>query len=279
MAGFIFSGLGDEISPVLSEQMDTFEKLGIKYIETRVVNGVNVSKLTIDQAKAAKGELDSRGFKVSAVSSPIGKTFITEAFDEELKLFKHVVEVAKIFESNYIRIFSFFIPEGEAPEKYREEVISRLKVMVEIAEENNITLLHENEKGVYGDSPERLLDMFKSINSNNLKLTLDAPNFIKAGYEVYPKAFDMLYDYIGYVHLKDSLNDKTIVPFGTGETHALEYLRRLNDKDFQCFLALEPHVHEIKGLEESYEKHDMEKSRSNSFKLAYKFFIDVYEKI
>lgn len=279
MARFIISGLGDEVSPILSEQMDVFEKLGIKYIETRVINGLNVSKLSIEQAKAAKAELESRGFKVSAVSSPIGKTYITEPFDEVLELFKHVVDIAKIFETNYIRIFSFFIPEGEEPEKYRHEVINRLKVMSDIAEQNNITLLHENEKGVYGDSPERLLDLFKAVDSSHLLLTLDAPNFIKAGYEPYPKAFEMLYDYIGYVHLKDSMKDKTIVPFGTGDTHGLEYLRRLNEKDFQCFLALEPHVHEIQGLEESYEKNNIEKSRSSTFELAYRFFMDVYEKI
>jgi sugar phosphate isomerase/epimerase len=279
MARFIISGLGDEVSPILSEQMDVFEKLGIKYIETRVINGLNISKLTTEQAEEAKTELDSRGFKVSAVSSPIGKTYITEPFEEVLELFKHVVHIAKIFETNYIRIFSFFIPESEEPEKYRQEVINRLKIMVSIAEQNNIILLHENDKGIYGDSPKRLLDIFKTVNSNNLLLTLDAPNFIKSGYEAYPKAFEMLYDYIGYVHLKDSMNDKTIVPFGTGDTHGLEYLRRLNEKDFQCFLALEPHVHEIQGLEESYKKNSMEKSRSSTFELAYRSFLDVYEKI
>lgn len=279
MAKFIISGLGDEVSPILSEQMDVFEKLGIQYIETRIVNGLNVSKLTIEQARSAKAELDNRNFKVSAVSSPIGKTYITEIFDAEIELFKHVVEVARIFETKYIRIFSFFIPDGEEAEKYRQEVIDRLRILADIAEQNNIILLLENDKGVYGDSPERLLDIFKTINSSNILLTLDAPNFIKAGYEAYPNAFDTLYDYIGYVHAKDSMDNKIIVPFGTGDTQALEYLKRLNEKDFEYFLALEPHVHEIQGLEASYEQYNLEVNRSSAFQIAYRFFSDVLEKV
>lgn len=279
MAEFIISGLGDEVSKVLSEQMDTFEKLGIKYIETRGINGLNVSELTTDQAKEAKAEMDKRGFRVSALSSPIGKSKITEPFEEKLELFKHVVEVAKIFEAKYIRIFSFFIPEGEKPEDYRKEVMKRIRTLLDIAIENDLTLLVENERGVYGDSPERLLDIFKTMGSPSILMILDGPNFIKAGYEPYPKAFNMLYDYIGYVHIKDSLKDKTIVPFGKGDTHALEYLKRLKNKNGSCFLTMEPHVHEIKGFEEYYEKRGMEKNRAAAFQLAYESFVEILKQL
>lgn len=94
---------------------------------------------------------------------------ITDDFEPHLDLFKHTVEIAKILNVNYIRIFSFFIPEGEDPLKYRDEVIKRMKQFVEIAEEAGIILLHENEKDIYGDTPERCLDLFKTINSENLK--------------------------------------------------------------------------------------------------------------
>lgn len=279
MAEFVISGLGDEVSKILSEQLDTFKQLGIDYIETRVIDGLNVSELTIEQAEAAKAEIDKKGMKVSAVSSPIGKSSITEPFEEKLELFRHVLEVAKIFGTNFIRVFSFYIPGNADAGIFRPEVMSRLKTMVKLAEQKDITLLVENDIGVYGDSPGRLLDLFQTIGSSNMRLTFDGPNFIKAGYEAYPEAFDMLYDYIGYVHIKDSLSNKTIVPFGKGDTCALEYLKRLNKKDYKYFLALEPHVHEIEGLESCYEKHGLEKSRSSAFQLAYKFFEDILARV
>lgn len=51
----------------------------------------------------------------------------------------------------YIRMFSFYVEEGEW-DKYREEVFVRMKRMVDAAKEAGVTLLHENEKHIYGDT-------------------------------------------------------------------------------------------------------------------------------
>ena len=58
-------------------------------------------------------------------------------------------------------MFSFFMPEGEEPDKFRDEVMRRTDRMVEYAAGRNVVLLHENEKGIYGDNAARCLDLMK----------------------------------------------------------------------------------------------------------------------
>jgi hypothetical protein len=51
-------------------------------------------------------------------------------------------------------LFSFFTP-AENRDSYKDKVIERLGTFFEIAKGSGITLCHENEKGIYGDIPER----------------------------------------------------------------------------------------------------------------------------
>ena len=60
-----------------------------------------------EEAKALKERLDANGIAISAVGSPIGKISITDPFEPHLETLRHVIKLAKIWETNYIRMFSF----------------------------------------------------------------------------------------------------------------------------------------------------------------------------
>ena len=162
MGRFILSAFADEIADDLRTQMDVLDEHGIKYIEMRGVNGKNITSHSLDEVREIKRQLDARGFKISAVGSPLGKIKITDDFAAHLELFKHTLKIAQILETRYIRIFSFYLPEQEEPSKYRNDVMKRLEEFIAEAEGTGITLLHENEKDIYGDIPERCLDLFKT---------------------------------------------------------------------------------------------------------------------
>ena len=49
-----------------------------------------------------------------------------------MELLKNTIRVAKELGTKYIRIFSFYVPEGEAG-KYRDEVMRRKKEMTALA--------------------------------------------------------------------------------------------------------------------------------------------------
>lgn len=237
------SGFSDEIDNSLKIQMDELEKLGIFHIEMRNVNEKHLVRHSLEEVRDIKKELDIRGFKISSVGSPIGKSRIVDNFEPELELFKHTVEIAKILNTEYIRVFSFYIPEGEKPEDYRDEVIARFNKFVEVLKGTDITMLHENEVGIYGDTPERCFDLFKTVNSKHLKGLIDLGNFVKCGVNNNLKAYELLKDEIIYVHVKDaSPEEEHFLPIGKGTGMAKEIFTELYKDSRDYFFSIEPHL-------------------------------------
>jgi sugar phosphate isomerase/epimerase len=247
---FILSAFGDEIHPDLKVQLKVLKAHHISYIDLRMVQGISILNYSLEEVKVIKNQLDAMNIKVSALASPIGKISIGDAFKPELELFKHALKIAKLLEAKYIRIFSYYIPSGQAPENFREEVLARITALTALAEKHNIILLHENEKEIYGDSPERCLDILTSVNSSHLKAILDPANFIQCGEEAFPKAYKMLKSYIVYFHIKDArLGDGSVLPAGEGDGRIPELLELLAAEGFEGFLSLEPHLYEFEGMQ------------------------------
>ena len=251
MAKFILSAFADEIDMDLQTQMDVLAEHNIEYIEMRGVNGKCVVDYSLDEVKEIKKQLDERGFKISAVGSPLGKINITDDFKPHLDLFKHTMEVAEILETDYIRMFSFFIPEGDSPEKYRDQVMKRWQSFIDEAEGSGLILLHKNEKDIYGDTAERCLDLLETMDSENFKAIFDPANFVQCDVVTYPDAFNLLKEQIEYLHIKDAVfSDHSVVPSGYGDGKIKEILQELNKNDRQYFLSLEPHLGSFAGLQE-----------------------------
>lgn len=250
MSKFILSAFADEIDTNLKIQMDVLEQHGINFIEMRGVNGKGLVEHSLDEVREIKKELDKRGFKISAIGSPIGKIKITDEFGPHLELFKHTIEIAKILESKFIRMFSFFIPEGEDPGKYRAEVMHRWTEFIKVAGGSGLVLLHENEKAIYGDTPERCLDLIKTMNCNYFKAIFDPANFIQCNVEPYPKAFQLLKEHVVYIHIKDAVYvDHHVTPAGEGDGKVKEMLKELHNDGFEGFLSIEPHLASFDGFE------------------------------
>lgn len=268
MGKFIISAFGDEIDKSLDIQMEVLASHNIKHIELRGVDWKNVADLTLEEAKSIKKRLDDKGFSISAIGSPIGKISITDDFEPHLDLFDKLLAMADVLNTKYIRIFSFFMPEGENPEKYRDEVMRRLQELTRRAENENIILLHENEKDIYGDIPERCLDIFKTIDSPNLKATFDPANFVQCKVKPYPEAFNMLKDYVVYMHMKDALMDGgDVVPAGYGDGCIIDLLSVLKKMNYEGFVSLEPHLASFVGLEHLEKNVDLSKKETDGIRL------------
>ena len=249
MSKFILSAFADEIDMNLNMQMDVLKEHDISHIEMRGVNGKGLVEYDLDEVKKIKSQMDARGFKLSSVGSPLGKIKITDDFAPHLELFKHTIEVARVMESPYIRMFSFFMPAGDDPAIYKDEVMTRWIRFIEAAKGAGVVLLHENEKDIYGDTAERCVDLFKSMQCDYFKAVFDPANFVQCDKETYPKAYEMLADHIVYMHIKDALySDHSIVPAGHGDGKIKEILTELNNKGYEGFLSLEPHLGKFEGL-------------------------------
>jgi len=242
------SGFADEIDEDLDIQLQSLNKLNLQYIEIRGINGKSITTFSLEEIEHIKLKLKESNIQVSALASPIGKIAITEPFSEHLALFKQTIKIAQLLDTTYIRLFSFYIPNG-AYEEHQKEVILRMKTMVEIAEENKIILLHENEKDIYGDSPSRCLELIHQMNSEYFKATFDFANFVQCGYQPI-KAYQLLKDHILYIHIKDAnFRDKQVVLPGLGDGDILEILGEAITSGYKGFLSIEPHLSDFKGLE------------------------------
>lgn len=280
---YTLSGFADEIDSAISKQFDGLDALGMKWFEIRGVDGENIGDISEEKAREVKALADLRGIAVSSIGSPIGKINIKDPIEPHLEKLRHVIALAKIFKTKYIRMFSFFMPKGEDPEAYRDEVVSRLKMMAEIAEAEGVILLHENEKGIYGDTPERCRYILDAVASPNFRAVLDPANFVQCGCVPCPDAYEMLKDKIEYIHIKDAVGEK-VVPPGEGDGTIRELLTALSRDGYEGFISLEPHLAQFDGLAGLEEEGNTsavneEKAGLHTFKIAFDAFNRIVEKI
>jgi sugar phosphate isomerase/epimerase len=237
------TGFADEISPELEEQLETLAQESVGYMELRSVWNTNVLDLTDDELHRVKSASAERGIRISSIGSPIGKVPVTEPFGPHLELFRRALHAADGMGAPYIRVFSFFIPEGQEPGHYRDEVIDRMGIIAGEAEDSGVTLLHENEKDIYGDVPSRCLDILAGVGSPALRAAWDAANFVQCGVRPYKEGYASLRPYVEYVHVKDALfGSDRVVPAGEGDGQLPETLSALRVSGFDGFFSLEPHL-------------------------------------
>lgn len=239
------SGFIDEISDDFSQQCEVAAGLGLRYVEVRSAWGTNILDLDESQLNTLRETLASNDLKVSSIGSPIGKISIDDEFTPHLERMGHAVEVAKTLEAPFIRVFSFFIPEGTDPDSRRDEVLSRMRALAEAAADSDVILTHENEKEIYGDIPRRCLDIVTSVSSPKLQLAWDPANFVQVGVRPFTEGYAMLRPHIGCIQIKDALlSDGTVVVAGAGDGEVPETVRALRADGFDGFFSLEPHLGE-----------------------------------
>ena len=246
------SAFADEISPDLDEQIAVLTSEHIHFLDLRGVWNTNVLDLTDQQVARIKETLDAHGIGVAAIGSPIGKVPIDSSFDEHLHRFERAIVVAQALRTPYIRIFSFYPPaalKGDRsdsgavnPAEYRDEVLRRLREMTARARAAGVILLHENEKGIYGDTIARCVDLLQGCDDAHFQAILDPANFIQVGQTPYPDAYEAIRPWLRYVHVKDARSDGSVVVVGEGVSHWPELLQRLRADGYDGFLSLEPHL-------------------------------------
>ena len=247
MANLILSAFSDEYADGLVEQCKALNDFGISYMEMRGVNGKNVSTLTKAEILEAKRTLLDYGIKVSSIGSPLGKIKIDGDLKGHLETAKRVFETANELGAKYIRMFSFYLPEGKTREECRGQVCDELEKLLLLADSYGVTLCHENEALIYGESPEKCLELVEYFDGK-LKCVFDMGNFVLDGYNPMD-AYKLLEKHVEYFHIKDALYAGAIVPAGKGEAQIKEILdlyKATGKKD--TFITLEPHLQTFSGL-------------------------------
>jgi sugar phosphate isomerase/epimerase len=237
------SGFADEISDDLAEQLDVLAAESITYLELRSAWAVNVADFTAAHLTAFRAATAAAGVGVSAIGSPIGKVPVSAPIGPELERMRRVAGTARELGTALVRVFSFYVPAGEPPQRYRAQVIDQMGVLARVAEDSGVTLCHENEKEIYGDAPDRCADLIASVGSPALRATFDAANFVQCGVRPFTDAYPLLRPYLEYLQVKDArAADGQVTPAGEGDGQVRETLAALRDSGFAGFMSLEPHL-------------------------------------
>ncbi len=246
MSKYILSAFADEAGKTLGEQIAALQRNNIKYMEIRGIDGVNISKTPLNKVAEYKKALDEAGIRVLTVGSPIGKVRLTDNYEEHIADFLHTLGAARILEAKRIRMFSVFT---DTPEEHEDIIFGKLDEMLSIAEGTGITLYHENEKGIYGDTDERVARLVDEF-AGRMEFIFDPANFIQCGVDpaaAYPK----LREDIGYFHIKDALMENgEVVPAGEGNGHIADILSDFAEDHENVMLTIEPHLKSFAGLKD-----------------------------
>lgn len=283
---FKLTGFADEIAQDLTTQVASIKSLNIFHIEMRGVDGKNLIFHSNEKVKEIKSYLDNNGITLSALGSPLGKIGITDDFSSHFESFKRSVEIAHMMGTPNIRMFSFYLPANCPTCEFKEQVFDYLGQFVDYATRNDVILLHENEKGIYGEKAAECKQLMDEFYGDHFKAIFDFANFVQAN-ENTLKAYQLLKPFISYIHVKDALKENgAVVPAGMGDGNIAAILTDLYQSGFDGFLSLEPHLSDFFGFaalegtdKKTLLKEGTKLSGFEAFSLARKSLIDILKGI
>lgn len=240
------SAFADEVTDDFLEQVKYLANERVGYIEPRFINKKNIMDLTKDELSEANKMIQDHGLKVSAIGSPIGKVKLDEPFGPHLDKFKHAVDLAMFFETPYIRMFSYYAPEGKNIDDYRDEVMERMAAKVDVLKDVDVTMVHENEANIYGHTAEQCVEIVKTVDSAKLRLVYDPANFVwgEKITDNVESCWPVMKPYVVHVHIKDwklGAKDVGSIP-GEGDGQIKELLAELAAMDYDGCMTMEPHL-------------------------------------
>jgi 3-dehydroshikimate dehydratase len=220
----------------------------VSYIEFRSILGTNVLNLTDAQIQDFKSLLDKNGFKLSAIGSPIGKIKIDDPFEPHLEKFKRAIQLCGVFGTKNIRIFSYYPPDpfdGDW-QKWRGEVMSRMTQKCELAAKAGIRLIHENEHRIYGDSPDRVVDLLGTLrqkfDANVIGAVYDAANYVFCGFDPW-EGWQKTKAWTIHFHIKDwKAGEQHGSLAGEGQGRIPEVIADAVKMGYSGFATMEPHL-------------------------------------
>ena len=240
---FHISGFFDEASMRLDAQLALMRTLGVRYLCPRVIDGKNITDFTLGAFnEALRPKLDAAGVKFSSIGSNIGKIPLDDdaAYRSQLKKLARLADIAEAAGCRYIRVFSFYVPAGFDENALFPQVAERLRGFLQVIEGRGVTLIHENEKKIFGDTPARAMRLFDAMASPQFALCYDASNYLQIGADPW-EAHLLTRDATAYYHMKDCQNGFE-VPLGEGQGRIRDILADLTARDYDGFLTLEPHT-------------------------------------
>ena len=271
-ASSAISVLTDEISQDFGHACEVASReFGLGWVELRAMNGKNIMNWSANEIAEARKVLDRFHLRVSEIASPVFKTDWPGApkspfspkepqfgadftYQQQDELLDRAIEIAKTFNTPYIRVFDFWRLDDQKP--HRTGIDERIREGALRAGKKGITLTLENEFACNTATGAEAGRLLAAVRERSLMLNWDAGNATARGEKAYPDGYGKLpKDRIAHVHCKDVVNKPgggtDWAPMGGGIIDWVGQFRALKKDGYTGALSLETHWHGAATPEES----------------------------
>ncbi len=215
----------DEVSKAdFEEAIRLGVQAGANTVEVRGgVWGKHVTEIDDDDVKRAQDVLSSYDVRVACIGSPFGKCAIDDAqeYEQHLRYFERMVELAHAFDTRIIRGFAFWNPHrrikgARRPDinDYLERIVEKLTPVIPIAESAKVKLAFENENATLAGTCEETRAVITALgNSPALTSCWDVNNGLHCGENPLPDGYAHIKGLVTHVHVKPN-SQKSLNPIG-----------------------------------------------------------------
>lgn len=258
---FYMTGFADEASANIDVQIAVTKELGWKNIEARMMYGnKNIASISDEEFEDLQQKLQEAGVSINCYGSGIAN-WAKPITDSPESSYEELIKAAprlKKLGTKYVRVMSFAVPPELRNSKswdYADEVVKRMKHLVQIAEENGLLLLHENCQNWGGLSFEHTLYLLDKIQSPAFRLVFDTGNPVfnrdvrgedpydwQSSWEFYKN----VREFVEYIHIKDArINEKgeTVYTWANeGSGNVEQIITDLVVRGYHGGFSMEPHL-------------------------------------
>jgi sugar phosphate isomerase/epimerase len=261
----------DEISDDLGHALDVASEYGVRGVELRQVWGKHVLDLNDEERSKAREIIAQHNMVVVGIATPFYKCDLPgETVDgpvgnlhsatavglaDQIDLLQRAFTTAQFFQTNLIRIFTFWKRKSLSPE-LEDQIVDLMAEPVALAEEAGMILGLENEHACYIGTGAQTARILERVDSPALRVIWDPGNAYCDGERPFPNGYDDLKDFIAHVHVKDAAVDKntgkpewTVV--GEGGIDWKGQFEALKNSGYAGYLSLETHYSGPGGKEAS----------------------------
>jgi sugar phosphate isomerase/epimerase len=210
--GFKLGAISDGFSADFEQALQIMKGYGLSWVEIRAVWGKYNTEATPQQISRIKSLLDQYGFKCSVVDSALYKCVLPGTkplrqegepypYSGQIDLLKRASDRAHAWGTDKVRGFTFW--RVAQPETIYTQISEELSKAAEVAKDQGVRLVIEDEEACNGGTGRELAAILKLIPAPNLGYNWDVGNGYTHGEISYPDGYDALdKSRIWHMHLK-----------------------------------------------------------------------------
>ena len=274
-----YTGFADEAGDSIEVQIAATQELGWSNIESRSVDGVNLTDISDEKFDEVCEKLAAADVRINCLGSAIANWSrdprSEEDFQYSVEALRRAIPRMQCLGATMIRGMSFAVVQDEEPDSPKLEAIifGKVRHLVRMCEEAGVLYLHENCMNYGGMSHRHTLKLLDNVRSPNFRLVFDTGNPVftdrRIGSPPYAKQsswefYTSVREWIEYVHIKDGhylgesggIFPEVEFTFpGEGDGDVARIVRDLLQTGYDGGLSIEPHLdvvyHEDAGQSEA----------------------------